>query len=145
MRRLIAGTALLALSACEDPDGRSDTVSYFVPPDWFELSDDAIEETELIYGIDLIPADDTAGAVAVFLVAFSTVGWGSGTSCTPWISAPRDDPRAVAHEMGHALGLEHVDDPKNIMSPVAPGDEATEEQLDQIRHQAWVLETQCGK
>ena len=144
MRRA-ACIALLALTACEEPDGRSDTVSFFVPPDWFELSEEAIEETELIYGIELEQEDEAAGSVAVFLVGFSTVGWGSGTSCTPWISAPRDDPRAIAHEMGHALGLAHVDDTSNVMHPSTPGEDVTDQQIDQIRRQAWVLDTRCGK
>lgn len=144
MRRA-AGIALLAVAACGEPDGRSDTVSFFVPPDWFELSDEGIDETEAIYGIELIPSEQPAGSVAVFLVAFSSRGWGSGTSCTPWISAPRDNPRAIAHEMGHALGLAHVDDTSNVMHPSAPGQDITDAQLDQVRRQAWVLNTRCGK
>lgn len=144
MRRA-ACIALFALAACEERDGRADTVSFFTPPDWFELSEEAIEETELIYGLELEPEDGASGAVAVFLVGFSTVGWGSGSSCTPWISAPGDDPRAIAREMGHALGLEHVDDTSNVMHPSTPGEDVTDQQVDQIRRQAWVLDTRCGK
>jgi len=144
MRRA-ACIAVLALTACEEPDGRADTVSFFIPPDWFELSEEAIEEAELIYGIELEQADGPAGAATFFLVAFSTEGAASGASCTPWISAPRDSPGLIAHELGHALGLEHVDDPSNVMSPSMPGEDVTGQQIDQIRHQAWVLDTQCGK
>ncbi len=136
---------MLALSACEEPDGRADTVSHFVPPDWFELSQDAIDETEFIYGLELLESDAASGSIAVFLVAFGTEGWGAGNTCTPWISAPRDNPRFIAHEFGHALGLEHTDEPTNIMNPDTPGQDITDAQTDRIRHQAWVLNNECRK
>lgn len=31
-------------------------------------------------------------------------------------------PAIVAHELGHMMGLEHVDDPRNLMHPDAPTD-----------------------
>lgn len=31
-------------------------------------------------------------------------------------------PAVVAHELGHMMGLEHVDDPRNLMHPDAPTD-----------------------
>lgn len=143
MRR-VACIALLAATACEEPDGRSDTVSFFVPPTWPELSQEAIDETEFIYGIELVPEDGAPGAVAVFLVEDGTQGWGSGASCTPWIFSPAEEPRLIAHEMGHALGLVHVDDSSNIMHPLNPGEDITDQQIDQIRQHAWVLNTQCS-
>ena len=49
------------------------------------------------------------------------------------------DPAVIAHELAHTLGLDHVEDPNNLMSPAASGTELSDDQHDWISWKAWNL------
>ena len=49
----------------------------------------------------------------------------------------------LAHELGHVFGLEHVDDEVNVMFEKDPGDELTEDQLDDVHRRAGRFVSGC--
>lgn len=49
------------------------------------------------------------------------------------------DPLALAHEIGHTLGLQHVDEPGNLMHPFALGDHLDGWQMDHLVVASWHL------
>ena len=149
MRRTLALVAALAGCSDADPDGRSDTMRWFTWPNETELDGEAIAFVEDVYGMKFVREEEPVGAVTVYfddtlegeLVAHASA---AGLSCTPHIFIRTHTPRVLAHELGHSYGLSHADDENNVMFPALEGGlELTEDQLDEARRNAWILEEYC--
>lgn len=137
MRRTASALALLALAACAEPLpvhvlGRAPA------PELADACDLLGVECELAAGgygaieLELRPVEPP-GALRVRGV---TTG---GGSCSPSIWVERDA-RLIAHELAHALGLEHRDDAdaaadedeRALMAPISPGLDLDDEEMSEI-------------
>lgn len=147
------------LSGCnEDGPREANVFRYFLPAHVDSIDPWAIELTEDIFGVELVEHPDPWGAVAIFPFdrdafdgafdgEFDLNGEAYIGRCTPWVWYVTDSPRTLAHELGHAYGLAHVDTPCNIMLPGTSCDdgldEATEEQIQTVREESWNQERVC--
>lgn len=162
MRRVPLSAAVAVsglLSACtEDPRREANVFRYFTPAHVDTIDPRAIELTEEIFGVELVEHSEAWGAVAVFPFdrddfdgafdgEFDVNGQAHIGRCTPWIWYVTDSPLALAHEMGHAYGLAHVDTPCNIMLPELSCEdgsyEVTDEQIRTVREESWDQEEVC--
>ena len=129
--------------------GRSDIVRWYVWPGEPELDDELVEGAEEILGLELLRWHNSQGAVTVYFDQTESTdqtlhGAGSGASCSQHVFLRTATPYVLAHEIGHTLGLGHVDDRDNLMYSTYAGDgHLTEQQLDQARENAWLVEYSC--
>lgn len=144
MRRL--ALALTLLCGCKE-EGRSDTIRLY----YFEALDthpeETINEAAEILGMELLVAETPRRSVIVtYWPGLPEDGESaSADECGRAIFA-RDDSRTLAHEIAHAMYLEHSDDPANLMYETWDPDstDLTDDQVDTMRWAAWLLE-QCPK
>lgn len=151
MRRLLA--IVLLGSACGEPEtenGRSDTLRWHLIEGLTRPSPELLLGAEDILGFELVETDTLAGSVSLFLEERQEdepeVNYSGGWSCTPFIYLDTHHPVVLAHELGHAYGLEHNDIAGNLMGPARgplPRTDLTEDQTDTIREHAWLSEEYC--
>jgi len=151
MKRLLALVVLG--SACGEPEsknGRSDTLRWNVLEGLTRPSPELLNDTEEVLGFELIDSGSVAGSVSLFLEerreGEPEVNYSGGWSCTPFIYLDTHHPVVLAHELGHAYGLEHNDIAGNLMGPAQgplTGTDLTEDQIDTIREHAWLSEEYC--
>jgi hypothetical protein len=157
LKRLLVAAVLF--SGCAEDDKRQANVfRYFKPAHVEEIDPRAIELTEELFGVELVEQSHPWGAVAIFPFSreafedafegeFDAAGEAYLGRCTPWVWYVTDTPLALAHELGHAYGLAHVDEPCNIMLPKFLCEEgpfeATEEQIRVVREESWNQEHVC--
>jgi hypothetical protein len=139
----------LAVSACADTDDgphRADELPVYQLPGFQPLADSTLDGAQEILGLEFIADEWGRGAVGMVWVERcmgSHCGATKHDDCRPVVWTIDND-YALAHELGHALGLLHSEDPTNLMFPTAPTDNLTDDQIDQIRWKAWHLQHECS-
>lgn len=147
LNALLTGLVVLSTAGCQEP------YSDQIPIYWGRSAPeepafvDAIEDA---FGMEVVETSDPYGAVSVYLYQEAQDGIVLGESAgfmpcgsSLWSTM---EPQTLAHEIGHSLGLEHVDDDANLMHPeLGPGRfELNDEQLETARISAgwW---SQCDR
>ena len=145
-----AAFSLLCGASCKDDDGDDqidpgDTIYVFVWPEHPQPTSEALEEVGGMFGMEVVQSDTWVGAIALYYTEHfndtEAEGYATSVTCSPHIVMfPTASVRILAHEIGHTLGLNHVDDPNNLMASIGEGVALTDEQVDEARLGSGALE-----
>ena len=94
--------------------------------------------------MEMVRHDYPHGATTIFLSEEAASAFGIGPTCSPFVAAIPGHPLILAHEIGHTLGLGHVDTEGNLMRPSSNGPDLTTEQIDHAREGSWRIQ-QCDR
>lgn len=136
--RALALTPMLAAVACV---AESLPVNLIHPDGGkYESLPDFAIEAGIALGVELELVDEQYGAVTIDIVESNSSVKGRSLLRTPCLRVVRSAPdsQVLAHELGHAFGLDHSKDPHNLMFPIAQGDnfELTDKQRRKIERNA---------
>lgn len=123
-------TLLLALSACAQSSG--------IPVHFEQEPGEALVlEAEEILGFELVETETSHGSVVIRFKPepdgglFGRFEGAEGCSSSLWSV---ENPRVLAHEVGHSMGLGHEDDEANVMSESWDGRKLEIWQAERMEH-----------
>lgn len=146
MKRHLFAAILLLLGGCEE-SGVYDVVNVR----FFNLEDSddlLLDEASEMLGMEIAVVDNASpGDVVIFLDDSRNIGgWLDALSKCDKAGWSAKDPESLAHELGHALHLEHSEDDENLMWEHVTAHDTnllTDDQVDTMRRMAWHMHTQC--